>query len=194
MLYVDGESIVVDRTPFYAESGGQVGDTGTIVTATGTATITDTTYALPGLHRHQIGSLDGSIEVGQQATATIDAERRAAIRRNHTGTHILHWALREVLGDHVRQQGSWVGPDRLRFDFGHYEAVTADQIARIEDLANAETLANHPVRHYETSKAQAEAMGAIAFFDEKYGEVVRVLEAGSALHRAVRRHPCGQAR
>ena len=178
VLYVDGDSIVVDRSPFYAESGGQVGDTGTIVTPTGTATVSDTTYALPGLHRHHIGSLDGVIEVGQTATATIDTARRAAIRRNHTGTHILHWALREVLGEHVRQQGSWVGPDRLRFDFGHYEAVTADQIARIEDLANAETLTNHPVRHYETSKAQAEAMGAIAFFDEKYGDVVRVLEAG----------------
>ncbi|MEZ5205337.1 MAG: DHHA1 domain-containing protein [Acidimicrobiales bacterium] len=110
--------------------------------------------------------------------ASIDVERRDAIRRNHTGTHLLHWALREVLGSHVKQQGSWVGPDRLRFDFSHYEAVTADQIQAIEDLVNADVLVNSPVRHFETTKAEATELGAIAFFGEKYGDIVRVLEAG----------------
>jgi alanyl-tRNA synthetase len=174
----DEVAIVLDRTPFYAEAGGQVGDTGTIETATGRAEVLDTTYALPELHRHRARIVEGEIVPGQEARAAIDAARRDAIRRNHTGTHILHWALREVLGEHVKQQGSLVAPDRLRFDFSHFEPVTDEQIARIEDLANADILANSPVRHFETSKAQAEELGAIAFFGEKYGDVVRVLEAG----------------
>ena len=115
---------------------------------------------------------------GQEAIAAIDAGRRDAIRRNHTGTHVLHWALREVLGEHVKQAGSLVAPDRLRFDFSHYAALSPEEIERIEDLANGEVLSNDPVRAYETTKAEAEAMGAIAFFGDKYGEVVRVLEAG----------------
>ena len=112
---------------------------------------------------------------GQEARAAIDAERRRAIRRNHTGTHILHWALRKVLGEHVKQAGSLVAPDRLRFDFSHYAAVTPDEIEQIEALANEEVLANERVRVYETTKAEAEAMGAIAFFGDKYGDVVRVV-------------------
>ncbi len=111
-------------------------------------------------------------------TAAIDSERRAAIKRNHTGTHLLHWALHEVLGSHVKQQGSLVAPDRLRFDFSHYEPVTDAQITAIEDLVNEAVLVNDPVRHYETSKEEALAKGAIAFFGEKYGDRVRVLEAG----------------
>jgi alanyl-tRNA synthetase len=175
----DGEvSIFLDRTPFYAEAGGQVGDTGTITTESGRAEVLDTTYGAPELHRHQARVVEGEIRPGQEAQAAIDAERRDAIRRNHTGTHVLHWALREVLGDHVKQQGSLVAPDRLRFDFSHYEPVTAEQIAAIEDLANREILDNAPVRHFETDKRQAEELGAIAFFGEKYGDVVRVLEAG----------------
>ena len=176
----DGPTVEVflDRTPFYAESGGQVGDTGTIRTATGVVEVLDTTYALPGLHRHTGRVVEGEVTAGQAATAAIDDERRAAIRRNHTGTHLLHWALREVLGDHVKQQGSYVAPGYLRFDFSHHEGVTADQLALVEDLANAEVLGNDPVRHYETTKAEAVALGAIAFFGDKYGDVVRVLEAG----------------
>ncbi len=170
--------VFLDRSPFYAESGGQVGDTGTITTDTGTIEVTDTTYALPGLHRHSGRLVEGEVTAGQAATAAIDDERRAAIRRNHTGTHLLHWALREVLGDHVKQQGSFVAPGYLRFDFSHHEPVTADQLAVIEDLANAEVLHNDAVRHYETTKAQAVELGAIAFFGDKYGDVVRVLEAG----------------
>jgi alanyl-tRNA synthetase len=178
VLAVIGNTIVLDRSPFYAESGGQVGDTGTIRTDTGEALVVDTIYALPGLHGHAVEMVSGDITEGQEATVAIDVDRRDAIRRNHTGTHILHWALREVLGPHVKQQGSLVAPDRLRFDFAHYEAVTPEQIAAIEDLANREILANFPVRHFETSKGHAEELGAIAFFGDKYGDVVRVLEAG----------------
>jgi alanyl-tRNA synthetase len=178
VLLATDHAVVLDRTPFYAESGGQVGDTGEIVGPSGRARVTDTTYALPGLVRHQIELVEGSIEAGQEVRAGIDVERRDAIRRNHTGTHILHWALRRILGDHVKQQGSWVGPDRLRFDFSHYEALTPDQVRAIEDLANREVLDNAAVRHFETTKEHAAELGAIAFFGDKYGDVVRVLEAG----------------
>jgi alanyl-tRNA synthetase len=173
--------VFLDRTPFYAESGGQIGDTGTITTETGTIEVVDTTFALPGLRRHIGRVVDGDVTVGQTAAAAIDSERRDAIRRNHTATHLLHHALRKVLGDHVKQAGSWVGPDRLRFDFSHYESVTAAQIAEIEQIVNAETLANDPTRAYETTKDEAEALGAIAFFGDKYGDIVRVLEAGPSI-------------
>jgi alanyl-tRNA synthetase len=180
----DGSELVelfLDRTPFYAESGGQVGDTGTISTETGKAEVLDTSFALPNLRRHSARIVDGSITAGQEATAAIDVARRDAIKRNHTGTHLLHWALRRVLGDHVKQAGSYVGPDRLRFDFSHYDAVTADEIAEIERLVNTETLHNSRARIFETSKAEAEALGAIAFFGDKYGDIVRVLEAGPSV-------------
>jgi alanyl-tRNA synthetase len=170
--------IFLDRTPFYAEGGGQVGDTGTITTASGTVRVLDTTAPVAGLHRHQAEVVEGQIAAGQEATASIDRERRDAIRRNHTGTHLLHWALREVLGPHVKQQGSLVAPDYLRFDFSHHGPVSAEELERVQDMVNAEVLANEPVRAYETSKLHADEMGAISFFDEKYGEYVRVVEAG----------------
>ena len=170
--------LFLDRTPFYAESGGQIGDTGIIETDTATLEVTDTTFAIPGLRRHTARLVSGSIDAGQPCRASFDVDRRSAIRRNHTGTHILHWALREVLGDHVKQQGSLVAPDRLRFDFSHFQALTPEEIEQIERLANRETLANEPVRAYETTKDEASALGAIAFFGDKYGDVVRVLEAG----------------
>ncbi len=173
--------IFLDRTPFYAESGGQVGDTGTIITEGGTAEVLDTTFGLPGLRRHTARVTAGEITVGSVATAAIDSTRRAAIRRNHTGTHILHYALRHVLGQHVKQAGSLVGPDRLRFDFSHYAALTPDEIAEIERIANAETLANAPARIFETTKDEAASLGAIAFFGDKYGDIVRVLEVGSSI-------------
>ena len=173
--------VFLDRTPFYAESGGQIGDTGTITTPTGTAEVLDTSFALPGLRRHVARLTEGEILAGQPATAAIDEERRAATRRNHTATHLLHWALRHVLGNHVKQAGSYVGPDRLRFDFSHYEAVTPEQIAEIERLVNAETLRNEPAIVFETSKSEAEALGAIAFFGDKYGDIVRVLQAGPSI-------------
>ena len=175
----DGQvEVFLDRTPFYAESGGQIGDTGTITTPDGVVDVSDCTLALPELHRH-IGRISsGSVVSGALATAEIDDDRRAAIRRNHTGTHILHWALREILGDHVKQAGSMVAPDRLRFDFSHFEAVTASQLREIENLVNTEILDNGRCRHYETSMSHAEDLGAVAFFGDKYGDIVRVLEAG----------------
>ena len=180
VIELDDEQVEVflDKTPFYAESGGQIGDTGTIKTESGVIEIQDCTYALPGLHRHVGQIVEGTISSPCTATASIDEERRAAIRRNHTATHILHWALREVLGEHVKQAGSLVASDRLRFDFNHFEAVTNDELARIEDLVNAELLTNAPCRHYETTMEHAQEAGAIAFFGDKYGDMVRVLEAG----------------
>ena len=177
----DTVEIFLDRTPFYAESGGQIGDTGFIETDTGRAQVLDTTFALPGLRRHTARVVHGTVSAGQRATASIDEVRRDAIRRNHTATHILHHALREVLGPHVKQAGSLVGPDRLRFDFSHYSALTPEETARIETIANTEVLNNSPARSYETTKEEATALGAIAFFGDKYGDIVRVLEAGSSV-------------
>src|SRR4029077_7292192 len=120
----------------------------------------------------------GTVHEGDEVVAAVDAVRRDRIRRNHTATHVLHWALREVLGSHVQQAGSLVAPDRLRFDFSHHDAVTPEQLAQGERSANGQGSADTPARHYETTKAEAERIGAIAFFGEKYGEIVRVLEAG----------------
>ena len=180
----DGSSVhemFLDTTPFYAESGGQVGDTGTIASQTATAQVLDTTFAAPGLRRHLVRITRGSFGAGDAVTATIDAAARASTKRNHTATHVLHWALRSVLGEHVKQAGSLVAPDRLRFDFSHYEAVTPAEIRRIEQLANAEVLANTRVSATEMTKQAASDKGAIAFFGDKYGDVVRVLEAGNSL-------------
>jgi alanyl-tRNA synthetase len=170
--------VFLDVSPFYAESGGQVGDTGTIRTESGEVQVLDTTFALPGLRRHTCSIVSGDIEVGQSAKASINVVARDATRRNHTATHMLHWALRQVLGEHVKQAGSHVSPDRLRFDFSHYAPVSASEIEEIERLTNEQLIANGPVRAYETSKDEATAAGAIAFFGDKYGDIVRVLEAG----------------
>ena len=178
VLHVGDGTVVLDRTPFYAEAGGQVGDTGTIASETGHLRVLDTTLVLDALHVHHVETLDGTVQVGQQVRAGIDGDRRSAIRRNHTATHILHWALRDVLGDHVKQQGSYVGPDRLRFDFSHFEGMTPEQVVAVEDRANAQILSNFDCRHLEVTRQEAESMGAIAFFGDKYGETVRVLEAG----------------
>ena len=169
--------LFLDRTPFYAESGGQMGDIGTIVTETGTAFVYDTVSALPGLTSHR-ATVTGEIFVGQEALATIDGPRRDSLRRNHTGTHLLHAALRTVLGDQVRQQGSLVAPDRLRFDFSHNGAVAPQELAAVAAMANADVLTDAQVTVLETSKAEAEAMGALAFFGDKYGDRVRVVRAG----------------
>jgi alanyl-tRNA synthetase len=287
--------VVLDRTPFYAESGGQVGDTGTItVPASGARLeVLDTQYGLPGTlvvhrarvlgagaadetsvghageahahangvlgagaadvigvghageahatgvlgagaadeisvghageahatgapgagaadvisvghageaHAHATGVLGaGAADVisvghageahahatavteGDAVVAAIDGVRRDRIRRNHTATHVLHWALREVLGTQVKQAGSLVSPDRLRFDFSHHEAVTPDELLKVEALANEQIIADFPVRHYETTKTEAGRLGAIAFFGDKYGDIVRVLEAGPSI-------------
>ena len=178
----DGEQedvdVFLDVTPFYAESGGQVGDVGRITTPTGEIEVLDTIFALPGLRKHVGKIVRGSVVAGQTARAEINVDDRDATRRNHTATHILHWALREVLGDHVKQAGSLVSPERLRFDFSHYAPVSAEEIERIERLANEQVFANSQTKNYETSKDEATAAGAIAFFGDKYGDMVRVLEAG----------------
>ncbi len=170
--------VFLDQTPFYAEGGGQVGDTGTIVTASGTAKVLDTVAALPGLTAHRV-TIEGQLLVGEEAMATIEAARRDAIRRNHTATHLLHAALRSVLGDHVRQQGSLVAPDRLRFDFTHDAALTPEQVDAVLAIVNGDVLADASVDTVEATKAEAEQMGAVAFFGEKYGERVRVVRAGA---------------
>jgi alanyl-tRNA synthetase len=175
----DEVQLVLDRTPFYAESGGQVGDVGTIETDSATVRVADTQYALAGNLVTHLGAVErGELAEGDTVVARIDGDRRDRIRRNHTATHVLHWALREVLGPQVKQAGSLVAPDRLRFDFSHFEAVTPEELDRIEALANREIITDAPVRHYETSKEHAAELGAIAFFGDKYGDVVRVLEAG----------------
>ena len=181
VLHNDDGTVEVfcDRTPFYAESGGQVGDTGTITSETGRVEVLDTTFAVPGLRRHTARVVDGVLNAGQEVVVTVDTVRRDAIRKNHTGTHLLHWALREVLGGHVKQQGSLVAPDRLRFDFSHVASLTPAEIDAVERLVNDEVLRNLPVTATEMSKADAEAKGAIAFFGDKYGDRVRVLEAGA---------------
>jgi alanyl-tRNA synthetase len=176
----DGERLVeifLDRTPFYAESGGQVGDTGTIVTESGIADVRDTVLALPGLFVHR-ARVSGEVRAGQDALATIDGERREAIRRNHTATHLLHASLRAVLGDHVRQQGSLVSPDYLRFDFSHHAAPTREELDEVFARANRAVLTAVGVETTETSREEAEDMGAIAFFGDKYGSSVRVVQAG----------------
>ncbi len=169
--------IFLDRTPFYAEGGGQIGDTGTIVTESGIADVYDTQYAVPGLIVHK-ARVDGELVAGQDALATIDSERREAIRRNHTATHLLHSALRTVLGDHVRQQGSLVAPDYLRFDFSHHSQPTREELDEVFALANAAVLTDVAVDTTETSRDEAEEMGAIAFFGDKYGASVRVVQSG----------------
>ena len=172
----EGE-IVLNTTPFYAEMGGEVGDTGVITTNDSSAEVVDTKAPEKGLTCHYVKVTEGRMIEGEQVVASVDAERRARITRNHTGTHILHAALRSVLGEHVNQAGSYVGPDRLRFDFTHFQAVTRDEIRQIEDLANAEIMKAIPLNIYTTTLDEARASGVTALFGEKYGEQVRVVEA-----------------
>jgi alanyl-tRNA synthetase len=173
-----GESeVFLDTTPFYAESGGQVGDTGAIVTETGRLEVLDTQSVAGGLFAHR-GRLTGEILPGQIAVATIDAERREATRRNHTATHLLHAGLRTVLGDHVRQQGSFVGPERLHFDFSHDGGLKPEETRDVLTLVNTDVVLNEHVDTIQTTKAEAETMGAVAFFGDKYGDRVRVVRAG----------------
>ncbi len=172
--------VVLDVTPFYAEKGGQIGDAGVLAKDDALAAVLDTKEPEKGLIAHSVKMLEdapeGRIQVGDTVRAVIDVPRRERIRRNHTATHILHWALREVLGDHVKQAGSLVAENRLRFDFTHFEAMTAEQIAEVERLANQKVMENHAVRAYETSLASAREAGVMALFGEKYGEFVRVLD------------------
>lgn len=171
-------SVVLDITPFYGERGGQIGDTG-LLTAEGVRfDVTDTQHPVGDLIEHQGVVTSGELTVGMTLTAVVDAERRAAIIRNHTATHLLHQALIDVLGGHVRQNGSLVTEKALRFDYTHFEAMTGDQIRAVEELANRHVLANHKGEISYSSLAEEKAKGAKALFEEKYGDVVRVLTLG----------------
>ncbi len=170
--------IVLDRTPFYGESGGQVGDTGVIHSEGAHLIVTDTKKPFQGLHIHIVKVKRGTIRRGERVTAMVDEERRLSIMRNHTATHLLHKALRMVLGEHVKQSGSLVAPDRLRFDFTHYTATTPEEIDEIEEVVNTKILEDLPVKTEVMGIDDAIRSGAVALFDEKYGEKVRVVSAG----------------
>ncbi|MBX7061862.1 MAG: alanine--tRNA ligase [Pyrinomonadaceae bacterium] len=192
-------SVILDNTPFYAESGGQVGDVGKLInaqppaTAGGTdtraaataggndmtATVSDTYSPVAGLIIHKVAVKRGTIKVGDTVAASVDAAKRDAARRNHTATHLLHAALKEVLGSHVKQAGSVVAPNYLRFDFAHYQPMTADEIAEVEDLVNRYILQNEPVTTDLMKIEDAMRSGAVAMFGEKYGAEVRVLSVGN---------------
>ncbi len=170
--------IVVEATPFYAESGGQVGDVGVILGADGRVEIEDTQKPVDGLIVHQGRVALGRVRQGEVVELEVDAEARAATVRNHSGTHLLHWALRDVLGPQVTQAGSLVGPERLRFDFTHDAALDDEQVRAVEDRVNELILQNFPGRVDEKSYQEALASGAMAIFEEKYGDRVRVVSFG----------------
>jgi alanyl-tRNA synthetase len=174
----DAVEVVLDATPFYGEAGGQVGDVGLLVGPQGRVAVSDTQRALGGVIVHIGQVTEGSLSVGNTVLATVDVERRLDIARNHTATHLLHKALREVLGEHAQQRGSLVAPDRLRFDFTHLTAVTPEELRRIEEKVNTAIRADLPVTVTQTTYSQAIAQGAMALFGEKYGDPVRLVQAG----------------
>jgi alanyl-tRNA synthetase len=177
-----GESglAILNQTPFYAESGGQTGDTGMMSGVGGRAYVTGTEKKLGDLFVHHVTVEAGTLAVGQSAELAVEHERRAAIRANHSATHLLHEALRQVLGDHVAQKGSLVAPDRLRFDFSHPKPIEDDELQKVEDLANRVLLQNEPVVTKLMAVDEAIESGARALFGEKYGDEVRVVSMGRA--------------
>ena len=170
--------IVLDETPFYAEAGGQIGDTGTLSNETVNVRVFDTFAPIQGISLHKSKIEKGVLRVGDVVTAKIDDVRRDAIRRNHTGTHLVHSALREVLGTHVKQAGSVVAPDYLRFDFSHYQPISTEELNQIEDLVAREVLKNSRMETKVMSIDEAKKTGAMALFGEKYGSDVRVVYVG----------------
>lgn len=170
--------VVLDVTPFYAEMGGEVGDTGTLSTAASLARVTDTQAPEKGLICHSVTVERGAFRAQDIIQAQVDGLRRKRIARNHTATHLLHAALREVLGEHVNQAGSYVGPDRLRFDFTHFQALTKEEMLQVEARVNDVIGQAIPLTVCETSLEEARKSGAMALFGEKYGEKVRVVSAG----------------
>jgi alanyl-tRNA synthetase len=174
----DVAEVVLDRTVFYAEGGGQVGDRGLIQSASGSAEVVDTHRLLPGLTGHRVRITAGEISVGDEVEGTVDPIWREGSQEAHTATHIVHWILRDRLGEHARQAGSLVEPGRLRFDFNHYEALSDDQLADISGELQHRVFADDGVRAYETSYEYALSIGAMAIFGEKYGDFVRVVEIG----------------
>ncbi|MSQ25677.1 MAG: alanine--tRNA ligase [Dehalococcoidia bacterium] len=183
--------VVLRQTPFYAEGGGQVGDTGELRGPHGTVRVTDTIAPIHGLIVHRGEVAEGEIAVGEPLDAVVDAARRADVVRNHTGTHLLHAALRKVLGAHVRQAGSHVGPDRLRFDFAQPTAIDAAGLRQIQTLVNDAILENLTVAHKVMSYKDAIAQGALAFFGDKYGDVVRTCGIGDGDGQAFSFELCG---
>jgi alanyl-tRNA synthetase len=169
--------VVTDRTPFYGEAGGQVGDTGGLERPDGTARaqVLDTQRPVPGLVVHEVQLQKGALKVGDAVHLVVDGERRNAIRRNHSATHLLHRALKVVLGDHVKQAGSVVAPDYLRFDYAHFQAPTGAELERVEDLVNAWIRENADATTRVMALDEAKAAGAVALFGEKYGDEVRVV-------------------
>jgi alanyl-tRNA synthetase len=175
----EGE-VVLNHTPFYAESGGQVGDVGVFVGERANASVVDTYSPAQGLIVHKVKVEKGSLQVGDVISARVDVEKRDATRRNHTATHLMHAALREVLGTHVKQAGSVVAPNYLRFDFTHFQPLSRDEIAEIERLVNYHILRNEQVQTDELALEEAMQTGAMALFGEKYAEKVRVLSVPGA--------------
>ncbi|MFN3620468.1 alanine--tRNA ligase, partial [Sphingorhabdus sp.] len=176
----DTVTVITNQTPFYGESGGQMGDAGGISSTNMRGEVTDTAKPLGRLHAHQVTIEIGEIKVGDFVTLKIDTARRDALRANHSATHLLHASLRHRLGEHVTQKGSLVAPDRLRFDFSHNQAVTAEQIALIEADVNAQIRGNQAVTTRLMTPDDAVAAGALALFGEKYGDEVRVLTMGQS--------------
>jgi alanyl-tRNA synthetase len=186
----DGE-VVLDRTPFYAEAGGQVGDTGHLLNANSQVTVNDTVSPAGGLIVHRGTVTRGTVRVGDELSAYVDVEKRDATRRNHTATHLLHAALREILGTHVKQAGSVVAPNYLRFDFSHFQPLTKEEIAELERLVNYQVLRNETVRTDVLSLDEAMQSGAMALFGEKYAEKVRVLTVPGVSGDAFSKELCG---
>jgi alanyl-tRNA synthetase len=180
--------IILDATPFYGEMGGQVGDTGEIIGPAGRFAVTDTIRVPPDITVHQGKVVEGHLLSGDEVEAIVDMERRRDIARNHTATHLLQSALRQVLGEHIQQRGSLVAPERLRFDFSHLAAMTQEEIKAVQHIVNDKVRQNLRVYDEETSYQEAVEAGAIALFDEKYGDVVRVMKIGEP---AVSAELCG---
>ncbi|MCD9029193.1 alanine--tRNA ligase [Luteimonas sp. BDR2-5] len=177
----DDAVVILDRTPFYAESGGQVGDTGVLAAGDARFEVADTRKYAGQFHGHVGHLASGTLRAGDRVRGAIDAERRGTIVLNHSATHLLHGALRGLLGTHVAQKGSLVAPDRLRFDFSHFQPVADAELAEIERQVNAEVRANHPVSIAEMDMQAALDAGAMALFGEKYGERVRVVTMGDSV-------------
>ncbi|MCO5729975.1 alanine--tRNA ligase [Rhizobium sp. SSA_523] len=180
----DVVQVVVNQTPFYGESGGQMGDTGEITTDRARLTVTDTQKKGEGLFVHSAVVAEGEVKSGEAVVLSVDHHRRSKLRANHSATHLLHEALREVLGTHVAQKGSLVAPERLRFDISHPKPMSAEELQRVEDMANAIILQNAPVTTRLMSVDDAIAEGAMALFGEKYGDEVRVVSMGTGLEGA----------
>jgi alanyl-tRNA synthetase len=176
----DDAVVVLDQTPFYAESGGQAGDTGELRNATTRFLVEDTLKVLAAVYGHHGSVVEGEVRVGDVFSARVAAERRARTVRNHSATHLMHKALREVLGAHVQQKGSQVTADRTRFDFAHNAPLTEAEISRVESIVNAEILANHATQARVLPIEEAQKTGAMMLFGEKYGDEVRVLDIGSS--------------